>query len=31
MKYLNFNSQYDKYPSTKVDGKAYRGYSEIVT
>ena len=30
MKYLNFKSQYDKYPSTKIENhKAIRGYSEI--
>lgn len=29
MRYLKFNSLYDKYPSTKVDGKAYLGYEDI--
>ena len=30
MKYLNFKSQYDKYPSTKIENhKATRGYEEI--
>ena len=29
MRYLKFNSLYDKYPSTKVEGKAYLGYEDI--
>lgn len=30
MKYLNFKSQYDKYPSTKIENhKAIRGYNDI--